>query len=390
MKRLLHKCRIAGAALLLLFFIALPASAQEPHIKIGVSLGLTGKYSEMSDMQMKGFRLWESDVNKRGGLLGKKVQIIIYNDKSDPQTAKSLYEHLILNDKVDLVFGPYSSEITEAILPVTEKYGYPLLASGASADRLWQKGYKYVFGVYSPASKYSVGFLDLLVKNDIQDVAIVHADDSFSKDIANGTKKWAERFGLKVVLFEGFKKGTENLDAVAKKAKASKAQALIVCGHFDESVSMRLSLKRIKWHPKAYFAAVGPTMQAFHDKLKTGADYVFSSSMWEHQGGLKRQGSSEFYEAFIKTYKEKPSYHAASAYAGGQILESAIKKAGSIDRDNIRVILLSMDATSILGRYGVDRTGMQIKHFNLIIQWQNGKKEVVWTEELRTANPIFR
>lgn len=84
MKRFLHKCRIAGAALLLLFFIALPASAQEPLIKIGVSLGLRGKYSEMSDMQMKGFKLWESNVNKRGGLLGKKVQIIIYDDKSDP------------------------------------------------------------------------------------------------------------------------------------------------------------------------------------------------------------------------------------------------------------------------------------------------------------------
>jgi len=84
MKRFLQKCRISAAGILLLFFIALSASAQESLIKIGVSLGLTGKYSEMSDMQMKGFRLWESDVNKRGGLLGKKVRVIIYDDKSDP------------------------------------------------------------------------------------------------------------------------------------------------------------------------------------------------------------------------------------------------------------------------------------------------------------------
>jgi len=374
----------------LLFFIALPASAQEPLIKIGVSLGLTGKYSEMSNMQMKGFKLWESNVNKRGGLLGKKVQIIIYDDKSDPQAAKSLYEHLILNDKVDLVLGPYSSGITEAILPVTEKYGYPVVASGASADSLWQKGYKYVFGVYAPASKYTLGFLELLIKNDFQTVAIVYSDDAFSKDIAAGTKKWVERFGLKTALYESFKKDTENLDFIALKAKASKAQALIVCGHFDESVNMRLSLKRIKWYPKAYFASVGPTMQAFYDELKTGADYVFSSSMWEHQGGLKIPGSSEFYEAFIKTYKEKPSYHAATAYASGQILESAIKKAGSIDRDNLRVILLSMDAISIIGRYGVDRTGMQIKHFNVIVQWKNGVKKVVWPDDLKTAEPVFR
>ncbi|MBI3377518.1 MAG: amino acid ABC transporter substrate-binding protein [Nitrospirae bacterium] len=386
----MNKSRIAGAALLVLFFIAMPASAQEPLIKIGLSLGLTGKYSEMSDKQMKGFKLWGKEVNSRGGILGRKVQIIIRDDKSEPEKAKSIYEEVILNDKVDLVFGPYSSEITEAILPITEKYGYPVLTTGAAADRLWQKGYKYVFGVFTPASRYSVGFLELLIKNDLQDVAIVHADDSFSQDIANGTKKWAERFGLKVLLFEGFQKGTANLDELAKKAKASGAQVLIVCGHFDEAVNMRLSLKRIKWYPKAYFASVGPTMQAFYDKLQTGADYVFSTSMWEHHGGLIPPGCHEFYEAFIKAYKEEPSHHAAQTYAAGQILEAAIKKAGSLDREKIRVILSSMDAISIIGRYGVDRTGAQIKHFNLIIQWQNGAKKVVWPEDLKTADPIFK
>lgn len=376
-------------ALILLFCLALPSRAEEP-VKIGLTLGLTGKYSEMSDMQMKGFRLWERDVNSSGGILGRKVTLVIYDDKSDPQTAKSLYEHLIVKEKVDLLFGPYSSEITEAIPPVTEKYGYPVLASGASADRLWQKGYKYIFGVFTPASRYSVGFLELLVVNNLNDIAIVYADDSFSKDIAEGTKKWAERLGLKVVLFEGFKKGTENLDGFARRARESRAQVLIVCGHFDEAVNMRLSLKRIGWYPRAYYASVGPTMQAFYDELKTGADYVFSSSMWEHHGGLMAPGCHEFYDAYTKLYKEAPSYHAAEAYAGGQILEAAIKKAGSLDRDKIRDILSAMDTMAITGRYGVDRTGMQVKHFNLIIQWQNGKKEVVWPEETRTARPIFR
>ena len=389
MKRLVHKGRMGCAVFLLLFLTVLPTSAAE-SIRIGLTLGLTGKYSEMSDMQMKGFKLWEKEVNSRGGILGRKVEFIIHDDKSDPQTAKFLYEDLILSNKVDLVLGPYSSGITEAILPVTEKHGYPLLVSGASADSLWQKGYKYAFGIFSPASKYTLGFLELLIKNDLQDVAIIHADDLFSKDIASGTKKWAERFGLNVVLYEGFKKGAENLDDIAKKAKASKAQVLIVCGHFNESVNMRLSLKRINWYPKAYFASVGPAMSEFHGKLKSDANYVFSSSQWEHSGGGKTPGCNEFYNAYIQGYNEKPSYHAATAYAGGQILEAAIKKAGSLDREKIRVILSSMDAISIIGRYGVDKRGMQIKHFNLIIQWQNGKKKVVWPEDLKTADPIFR
>jgi branched-chain amino acid transport system substrate-binding protein len=377
-------------ASVLLFLLSLPiapASATEP-IKIGLTLGLTGKYSEMSDMQMKAYKLWAGDMNSRGGIPGRNVQVIIYDDKSDPQTAKSLYEQLILKDRVDLVFGPYSSEITEAILPVTEKYGYPALTSGASADRLWQKGYKNTFGVYTPASKYAVGFLELLVANDLNDIAIVYADDSFSKDIAAGTKKWAERFGLKVVLFEGFKKGVKNLDEIAKKARVSNAQGLIMCGHLDEAVNMRLSLKNIAWHPNAYFASVGPATQSYHDKLKGEANLAYSSSQWEPQ--VNSPDSKAFLKEFADAYKEPPSYHAATAYAAGQVIEQAIKRAGGLERDKIRNALSSMDIITIIGRYVVDRTGMQIKHRNLIIQWQNGKKEIVWPEEIRTAKPIFR
>ncbi len=375
---------------LILFCLLLqPAHASEP-IKIGLTLGLTGKYSEMSDMQMKGFRLWERDVNNKGGILGRMVRLVIYDDKGDPRIAKALYEHLILRDKVDLVFGPYSSEITEAVLPVTEQYGYPVLTSGAAADRLWQKGYKYVFGVFLPASKYTIGFLEMLVMNGLKDIAIVHSDDSFSKDIAAGTKKWAERFGLRILLFEEFKKGTKNLDDIAMRAKTSNAQVLIMCGHFDEAVNMRLSLKKIGWHPGAYFASVGPVMQAFYDKLGTDANYVFSSSHWEHHGGLLPPGYHEFYASYIKAYKEEPSSHSATAYAAGQILETALKRSGNLDRNRLRDILSAMDTMTIIGRYGVDRTGVQIKHFNLIIQWQNGRKEVVWPEDLRTAKPVFK
>jgi branched-chain amino acid transport system substrate-binding protein len=373
---------------LILFYLLLqPAHASDP-IKIGLTLGLTGKYAEMSDMQMKGFRLWETDINSRGGILGRKVKLFIYDDKSEPLTARSLYERLILKDKVDLVLGPYSSEITESILPVTEQYGYPVLITGASADSLWQKGYKYAFGVYTSASRYAVGFLEFLVKKDLTDIAIVHADDAFSKSIADGTKKWAERFGLNVVLYEGFKKGAKNLDDIAIKAKASKAQVLIVCGHFDESVNMRLALKNIGWHPMVYYASVGPALQKFYDKLKEDAEDVFSSSQWEPQSPFPK--SKDFYNKFKKAYKEEPSYHAGVAYAGGQILEDVIKKARGIDREKIREILSAADTMSVIGRYGVDRTGMQIRHFNIIIQWQKGKKEIVWPDEIRTAKPIFK
>lgn len=381
---------MAFRTLIVLFFLVFSAaeSAGAEPVKIGLTLGLTGKYAAMADMQIKGFRLWEKQVNSRGGLLGREVKIIIYDDKSDPQTAKSLYEQLILRDKVDLLFGPYSSEIADAVFPVTEKYRYPVVSSGASSDSLFEKGYRYVFGTHTPASKIITGFLELLSLNGLKSIAIIHADDPFSIRVAESTGKWAERFGLGLVLSEGFKKGRENLDEFALKAKESGAQVLIICGHLDEAVNMRLSLKRLNWFPGAYFATVGPTVTAFYDRLGNDSENVFSSTNWEPNARFP--GSEEFYKAFIKAYKYIPHQQAAMAYAGGEILEAAVRKAGSINREKIRDSLAAMDAISITGRYGVERTGLQLKHFNFIIQWQKGKKEIVWPEEIRTARPVFK
>jgi branched-chain amino acid transport system substrate-binding protein len=371
----------------ILFFL-LTASfvyAAEP-VRIGLTLGLTGKYSQMSDQQVKGFKLWERDVNRAGGILGRPVEVIVYDDGSSPQRARELYTRLIVRDRVDLLFAPYSSEITEAILPLAEKYGYPLLASGANADRLWQSGGKYLFGMWQPASKNAVGFLELLVLNNFKRVAIAHAEDSFSTDAAAGAKRWAERFGLKVVFFEGFGKETSSLNELVKMIKAGGPQALIVCGHLADAVGVRRSLKALKWYPRAYYGS-GAALQAFYEELGPDADYTFSNSLWEHEGG---PGCCEFYESFKDTYKEAPSYHAATAYAAGQIMEEAIKRAGVLNRDRIRDVLSSTDMLTIMGRYGVDKTGMQTKQFNLVIQWQMGKKEIVWPEQAKTGKAIFR
>jgi len=340
-------------------------------------------------MGQKAYALWEHDINRRGGLLGRRVQVVVAEDKSDPQTARAIYRRLIVEDKVDLIFGPYSSEITQAVLPITEQYGYPLLASGAAADKLWQQGYKYVFGVYISASQYSVGFLELLVDRRLDDIAVIYADDIFSQNVAVSTKEWAQRFGLRVIFYEKFPKGTKNLDDLIRRAQTSGAQALMVCGHFDESVHARVALKNIGWYPRAYYATVGPVAQRYHDVLKADAYYAFSSSQWEPSSPFP--GARAFAEDYRHTYGALPAYQAASAYAAGQILESAVNKIRSIEREKLRQVLSSLDVITIIGRYGVDHTGMQIRHFATTVQWQpNGKKEIVGPKELMTAPPIWR
>jgi branched-chain amino acid transport system substrate-binding protein len=370
-------------------FSPLRVDANE-DIKIGVSIGLTGKYAKMSDMQKKAYLLWEERINDNGGLLNKKIKMIIEDDKSDKEIAKNIYNRFIVKDKLDLVIGPYSSGITGAIMPIAEKSGYPVIAAGAASDMLWHKGYKYLFGIFIPASRYAVGFLEMVAMNGINDIAIVYADDPFSLSIADGTKKWGTKFGLNINFFEGFKKGTHDLTPLASKVKGVNAGALVVCGHFDESVDMMESLMKIKWRPNNYFATVGPAMPAFYQKLENNAEKVFSSSQWEPEVKYRPDDQKIFLLPFRKKYNTQPSYHAAIAFAACQILETAIRKTHSLDREKIRDVLATMDAMSVIGRYGVDNNGMQIKHFPINVQWQNGVKKVVWPEEVAKAAPIIQ
>ena len=373
--------------LVLLMFVSLGFSLES--VKIGVSLGLTGKYSFMSNMKKMAFEQWVDQINDKGGLLGRQVKLIIYNDNSDPLKAQELYTQLILKDKVDLLFAPYSSGITQKVLPITEQYGYPLLSSGAAADLLWKQGHKYFFGVFIPASRYTKGFLEMILRKGLTKVAIVSADDSFSKEIANGAKKWANRLGMDIVLSETFKKGTRNLDKIALKVKSLNAEVLIMGGHYFESVDMRIALKNIDWYPKAYYATVGPVTPNYYKELQKDAELTFSSTQWEPYGLAPYPGAIKFSNEFFERNQKVPTYHASSAYAAGEILETAIVKAQSFDRDKIRDVLSSLDTITIMGRYGVDRLGVQIRHLALVIQWQKGKKEVVAPAEIKTADAIL-
>ncbi len=372
----------------LMVFLA-EAGAADP-IRIGVTLGLTGTYAGPANMQERGYRLWEQDINRRGGILGRPVKIVIRDDKSDKRESKKIYRDLITRQRMDLVFGPYSSEITIAVAPILEEFGYPTLIPGAAADRIWKQGYKNVFGLYTPASRYALEMLNLAVLHNLRRVAIAYADDEFSAEAGHGAKKWAATNKLDVAMFEEFRKGTRDLRYLALKAKDASADLLVVTGHYNESIDMRRALSQIGWYPRAYFATVGPTLRAYHDTLGQDAEFTFAPSHWEPDESLKFPGSQQLIRDF-RSYGVLPSYHAAAAFAAGQVLEAAIKKAGGLDRDTIRQALYDLDVHTVMGRYRVDKYGVQIKHRPFIIQWLGGKKVIVYPEEHRgNARPVFR
>jgi branched-chain amino acid transport system substrate-binding protein len=379
--------RIAVLSVLIVVSLHPPCRAAEP-IRIGVSLGLTGRFAVMADALNKGFKLWEKNVNARAGILGRPVQVIVKDDRSDPQHAVALYRELITKDRVDFLFAPYSSLITAAVLPIAETYDIPILIAGAAADRLWEQGYRNAIGVYTPASKFTLGFLELMVLHELNRVAIVHADDPFSVDLASYVQKWAPRFALTIVDVTQFQKGDQDLEPLVLNAKEKHAQVLMVCGHMNEAVNIVNALKRIQWRPKALYASVGPALQGFYDRCGSDSELVFATSLWEPRANYP--GARQFNQQFIDAYREAPGYHAGLAYAAGQVLEKAVTEVGSVDRNKVRSALFSLDTMTLIGRFGVDKTGKQVRQHTFIIQWQNGQKELVWPDQIKTAEPVFK
>src|SRR6266699_5212117 len=210
----------AGVVVLALLLGTAHAEAQAP-IKIGASLSLTGTYAKPGTYQKEGYEVCADELNAKGGLLGRKVEFVMYDDQSSTQTAQRLYEKLITEDKVDAVMGPYSSGITESVAGISEKYKKVLVSPLAATTSIFRQGRKYIFMVISPAEVYLEGLVDMAAKRGLKTVAIVNEDTLFSKAAAAGAIDLAKKKGMQVVFQEAYPKGNTDFSAMLTKIKAT-------------------------------------------------------------------------------------------------------------------------------------------------------------------------
>jgi branched-chain amino acid transport system substrate-binding protein len=366
--------------------ISLPADAQGP-IRIGASLSLTGTYAKLGKNQHEGYQLCIKDLNAKGGLLGRKAELVVYDDQSMPATAVRLYEKLITEDKVDAVMGPYSSPVSEASANVTEKYKKVMVAPLAATTSIFKKGRKYIFMVISPAEGYLEGLVDMAAKRGLKTVAVVNEDTLFSKAAASGAVELAKKKGLQVVFTEAYPKGNTDFSALLTKVKAANPDVLAAATYFDDAVALTRQMKELNVSPKMYGVTVGGDLPEFYDTLKQNAEYIYGATQWEHT--LPYPGNQEFFDAYKKEFSHEPSYHSAAGYAGCVIYAEAVKRAGSLDADKVREQLLKLETKTMFGEYKVDADGYQLAHKMVTFQWQGEKKVTVWPDELAQAKPRF-
>ncbi len=362
--------------------LPLPAGAQTP-IKIGASMSVTGPYAKPGSYQKEGYDICIDELNGKGGLLGRKVELVIYDDQSQPATAVKLYEKLITEDKVDAVMGPYSSAVSEAVANVTEKYKKVMVAPLAATTSIFKKGRKYIFMVITPAENYLDGLIDMAAKRGLKTVAIINEDTLFPKASAAGTVEAAKKRGMQVVLQEAYPKGNTDFSALLVKIKAANPDVIAAGTYFDDAVAITRQMKELNVNPKMFGLTVGGDLPEFYDLLKQNAEYVYGSTQWDES--LPYPGQKEFLAAYTKKFKHEPSYHAAAGYAGCLIYGEAVKRAGTLDADKVREQLLKMEIKTAFGDYKVEPDGFQVAHKMVMLQWQDGKRVVVWPDDLASG-----
>ena len=380
--------------------VAATASAQAP-IRVGVSVGISGQYAALGQNQVRGHQLCVKDLNAAGGVLGRKVDLRVEDDKSQPAEAVKIYEKFLTQDKVDAVLGPYSSPITDAIADLTERHKMPMIATGAATTSIFRKGRKFIFMLLSPAEVYLEGFVDLAAKRGLKSIAVIYEDTIFPKAIAQGAVDLARKRGLQVALFEPYSKGNTDFKSILGKVRAANPDALAAATYFDDAVAITRQTKALGVNPRMFGVTVGGDLPKFSEDLGAAAEYVYGATQWEPElvrlraGGLvpiARQfpGAREFVEAHEKEYPGASlSYHTAQGYAACQVLVEAIKRAGTTAGERVRDALLALDMNTIYGAFKVDVQGFQIAHKMVMFQWQDGKKVIVWPEQLAPGRPRF-
>lgn len=382
MKRALRM--LLGAAALL--GVAL-ATAQQGDLVVGTTSALSGANARSGQEQLRGLQLWVAEINERGGLLGRRLKLTAYDDRGEFEAGAALFEKLIAEDRAELLVGPFSADVVPAAAAVAERHGIPLMAPGNAAAELWTRGYKNLFGLYTPPEASLAYALDLAKRHGLRRIALIFQDSGFGREVADGLRARSRALGLRVVLDESYDKDATDFTALMNQLKAKRPDAIFAGAHLPDAIFLMKKAKEQKLSAKIVAFAGGAGTPEFGKALDVDTEGVLGATQWEPN--LKLAGAAEFARRYKTKHGYEPGYIAAGGYAAGQVLEAAAKKAVSIDPARLRKALAEIDTTTILGRYRVDAAGRQIGKAGYLVQWIKGERKPVLPAEIAATGPVY-
>lgn len=354
---------------------------QIASIKIGISLSLSGDFSADGQAFAQGYQLWADDVNAHGGLLGRRVTLDIVSDASSPDQVQANYQKLITVDKVDLLFGPYSTLLTKPASLVANNYGYALIEGAGGGPSVFDRGLHNVFDVSLPVANNLMSFaqyiLSLPVSQRPRTAAYATEDDPFTEPQIDLARLMLEQGGVKTVSYQVYPAQTTNYTPIADNVVVSGAQLGVFGTQLPDISAFISRFKQLHYNPKMLVATAGPDQGSAFLKTIGGtasAEGILVPNGWYPQA--KNPGNAEMVKAYLARYgrtADQMSADVAEAYAVGQVAYQAITKVQSLDPAKIKAELHSGETfQSVQGPVKFDDTGQNIAAQSYLFQWQKG------------------
>ena len=377
------------------------------QVVIGHPACLSGRYAKAGEQALGGIKAVVDWMNtNRGGISvgGKKYKIEYkyYDCESKKEAVTSLIERLITSNKVNVIFAPYSSGLTLRGAPVAERYKMLYMDHGGASNKIFQQGFQYVVQTIGPGTSYHMGTLNLIKATDTnaKKVALAYEDDEFAKTVMAGAEAYSKKLGFEIVFERTYPKGVTDLTPLLSAMKVTKPDFVLGGGHFEDGQLFNRQMADLDIDTNALSLVAAATLPAFYKALTTMAEGVMGPSHWEYgvtysEAAAKKIGKKwigpnqdEFVALFKKALGKDiiPDYHAAEA--GAQVLAYALaaEKANSFDSDAVRKALGDLTFMSFYGGWDIDETGLQVGHSMVDVQWQMGKRVIVWPKDASTGD----
>ena len=395
-----HFLRVLVSTMLFVFLFGIPLQAMaQDLIRFGASLSLTGKMSTEGRRVKDGYDYYVKHINEKGGMpiKGKnyKVEIVYYDDESDPNTATRLTEKLIVEDKVDFLLGPYSSTCTMPSSTVAEKYKMPMVAAHAASTPIYERGYKYLFATLSSLDQYFGNILKMAAELNPrpQTVALINENALAPQVSVDAAEAEAQRLGFKVVYKQKYPSGTKDFSSMLAEIKDKRPDILLSGSYTSDSLVIVKQAKEMGLKPKMFGILLGPTLPGFVESLKQDADNLLEPIQWSANMTWKDDffgyGAADYARIFEKDFGYFPDYHPPQSTAALLVYQHALQKVGEFDRQKVRDAIAATDIMTFYGPVRFNEKGQNIAKGMAVVQIQGGKPVVVYPKAVSEKPLIY-
>jgi branched-chain amino acid transport system substrate-binding protein len=364
-------------AALVLALAALPAAPQP--LVVGAALPHSGQLADIGADMQKALLLWQETRNAEGGLLGRRIELKLLDDRSEASASARLYEELI-DAKADLLVGPFGSAATLVAAAVAERRRRVLVNATGVMRGAQRPGTRYVFQVPAPAAEYGAGALAVAQTAGHARLHVVARNDPAAREAAEQCVRKAVAAGMEAPPAEAAP--ASQIPVQIAKARARDAQAWIAFGQPEDAADMIIAFKKIGYAPWLFFAQ-GAGEPRFVQLVGRDAEHVLGLSAYETR--FATRGNAEFVAAWRKRWQGEPGAVAATAYSAMLVLEAGVRGAQGVDAEKLRAALSALELETPIGTYRVDASGAQVGVRPAVVQIQRGRREIVWPERLATA-----